>query len=153
MQASLGRVKTNTSTKTALSLPISHVCLSVTSESWKESLSYSSSREKSLVLLDAPAHPILQCAFPEASTTNHKSAGIALSYGDGITISVRPIDLCEATLAKQKEIKCSRLTLQSCRLQRRSNKNHVELVLRPGMQNMTLPFHFLFLLSLPYGDR
>lgn len=95
MQASLGRVKTNTSTKTALSLPISHVCLSVTSESWKESLSYSFSREKSLVVLDAPAHPILQCAFPEASTTNHKSAGIALSYGDGITISVRPIDLCE----------------------------------------------------------
>lgn len=59
--------------------------------------------EKSLVPLDSAAHPILQCTFPEASAMNHKSACLILLCGDGTAISMRPIDLCEDTLANQRE--------------------------------------------------
>lgn len=62
-------------------------------------------------LLDSAAHPILQCTFPEASAMNHKSACTVLSRGGGTAIGMRPIDLCEDTLAKQREMKYSWLTL------------------------------------------
>lgn len=60
-------LKTNISIKPVMFLPVSRLCLSVTQESWKESLSYYSSEERSFVLLDSLAHPSLQCTCPEAS--------------------------------------------------------------------------------------
>lgn len=66
---------------------------------------------------------------------NHESAWIALSCGDGVTVRMRPIDLSEDILAKQKEMKYSWLTLQSCYLQGRSNKRQWQTAPQPRNTN------------------
>lgn len=125
-------LKTNISIKPVIFLPVSHLCLSVTQKSWKESLSYYSSGEIIFPpwLTDSP-QPATHLSLGICNGYNHKSACIALLCGDGVTFRMQPFGLSEDILAKPKEMKYSWLTLQSCHLQGRSNQRQWQTAPEP----------------------